>query len=259
MSTSNEWLEDMYIMFCRFLGVNYAKKYIPIVGSYWHKTKLIDKNSISDMESIIDLGHVTNISIISWLLLHETTPIINYVTSKIMGDPTEISLYPLCITGGLFFGYMLMVNNYNGIMARRRMNQLKSQNGIKLVQLIAADVPLIPTVLQQVYHSNDEPVLYSNGDLVLLEQTVVNESALIVSVKNGEHFSPIPNLPVLKDANVAKQFIDHLVQLMNSNSMNSNMLAIYNDYMMSLEQEDVNDVTEITTTVVEPEDLAIEI
>ncbi len=115
---------NKFITVCKWLGVDYVKKYFPLGGSYWRKHH-IDKDSKYDMEYVIDTTYFSNIFIASSSLT--TSCMMIYMAT----DPGKISYAKLngrILLGALgIYGYMLMLNHYNRILAKRRLTYIKNE------------------------------------------------------------------------------------------------------------------------------------
>ena len=109
----NIFNETTFIYICdEYLKIKLFKKYWFNGGSYWNK-KHINKNNINNLKSIISLSNNT----IKW-----------HIIGIIVEIPLHIDLYYQTnnrisiIISFIYHSYAFIVQNYNKIMAQKRIN-----------------------------------------------------------------------------------------------------------------------------------------
>ena len=121
------WYKYSFIGFARCLGVGYFKKYWTVGGSVWNINH-INKNYISDLQSVIDDAH-------EYTRYHIRPFVVTLILSgTFLCVDFQNKNATLAACGCLLFFelYAFMVHHYNRILASDRIEYLKSQGlGIK--------------------------------------------------------------------------------------------------------------------------------
>lgn len=245
--------EDKYIKLCKFLGVDYVKKY-GVSGSYWHKHHM-QKDNLKDLNQVIDeSNNLINTSALFSLAFFSIELFDNRKHNKLS---FWASAGIVC-----YLGYGLMVANYNKILAKRQINRIKKEqlNQFQINQMHNQYTHHIGQLHQQ--HQNEIHKLKQQHQLEienLLEQMIVPKSYPSQLIETNDihehemfniHYSAdegcfligYPNPLPFRCKEDALCFIAHINQLVNSENIaefkkyfeHNDIRSMYHDFISEL-------------------------
>jgi hypothetical protein len=207
------------------IGADYYKKYFPILGSYWRKQH-IDKNSDVDMYDTIDFADYSTNVLISSIILSNVMELGLQTLAKYNILQHKQSRYYIPIL--LCYGYGIMINQYNKILADRQIEHIKKHHESPIIGGLYEELQMSP------FHLVDHDIFTITP--VLIHGT----STYKIYAKPGLW----TNFPPFKTVDDATNFIHYIDQLVASNDVYDYEMylyqhdgkSIYADYLAQINQ-----------------------